>query len=113
VATLMGRKRRIPELSSPNKGLREFGERMAVNTPIQGAAADLIKLAMIAIQRELIRHEFKSAMIIQVHDELVFDILDSEKEEVSGLVRREMEQAAKLCVPLKVKLGIGETWYRE
>ena len=90
-----------------------MAERAAINAPIQGSAADLIKLAMIAIQRELERGRFKSLMIIQVHDELVFDILDSEETEIRERVRSEMESVVKLRVPLKVKVSVGETWYRE
>ena len=113
LTTILGRRSYFPDIQSKNPQLRGFAERAAINAPIQGSAADLIKLAMIAVQRELDSRSFKSVMIIQVHDELVFDILDSEREEVSELIRREMEGAAKLRVPPKVKLSVGETWYRE
>ncbi|GJQ58661.1 MAG: DNA polymerase I [Candidatus Scalindua sp. AMX11] len=110
VSTMLGRIRRIPELISPNKNLREFGERMAVNSPIQGSAADIIKLAMITIFREMKKEELKSKMIIQVHDELVFEVPVSEKEVMETLVRSGMEQAYPLQVPLTVDLRFGENW---
>lgn len=113
LTTLLGRRSYFPEIHSKNIQLRNFSERAAINAPIQGSAADLIKLAMISIQRELERGAFKSLMIIQVHDELVFDIPTDEKTAVSHLIRREMEGAASLKVPLKVKLSVGETWFRE
>ncbi len=113
LTTILGRRSYFPEIHSKNPQLRGFAERAAINAPIQGSAADLIKLAMIAIQRELEKGSYKSLMIIQVHDELVFDIVDSEREKVSKLIRSEMEGAYKLRVPLKVKLGVGETWYRD
>jgi DNA polymerase-1 len=107
---MSGRIRRIPELSSPNKNLREFGERMAINSPIQGSAADLIKLAMITISRDMKKEELKSKMIIQVHDELVFEVPVSEKGTMETLVRTRMEQAYPLQVPLTVDLCFGENW---
>jgi DNA polymerase-1 len=113
LTTLLGRRSYFPEIHSKNPQLRGFAERAAINAPIQGSAADLIKRAMIAIQRGFAKRTLRSAMIIQVHDELVFDILDAEEDEVTTLVRREMESASKLQVPLKVKLSVGETWYRE
>ncbi len=87
VSTMLGRTRRIPELGSTNKNLREFGERMAINSPIQGSAADLIKLAMIDLSREIKKQGLKSSMIIQVHDELVFEVPVPEKELMETLVR--------------------------
>ncbi|MCP5006799.1 MAG: DNA polymerase I [Planctomycetes bacterium] len=110
VSTMLGRTRRIPELASTNKNLREFGERMAINSPIQGSAADLIKLAMIDISREIKKQGLKSSMIIQVHDELVFEVPVPEKELMETLVRTLMEQAHPLKVPLTVDLCFGENW---
>jgi DNA polymerase-1 len=110
VSTMLGRSRRIPELISPNKNLREFGERIAVNSPIQGSAADIIKLAMITIFREMKKEVLKSKMIIQVHDELVFEVPVSEKEVMETLVRSGMEQAYPLHVPLTVDLRFGQNW---
>lgn len=113
LTTLFGRRSYFPDIHSRNPQLRGFAERAAINAPIQGSAADLIKKAMIGIQRKLEERSLKSLMIIQVHDELVFDILNGEKEEVGELVRREMEGAAKLKISLKVKLSVGETWYKD
>jgi DNA polymerase-1 len=113
LTTILGRRSYFPEIHSKNPQLRGFAERAAVNAPIQGSAADLIKLAMIAIEKELEQGGFESQMIIQVHDELVFDILDREADAVSEVVRQKMEGAATLRVPLKVKLSVGESWYRE
>ncbi|MDR4506432.1 MAG: DNA polymerase I [Candidatus Scalindua sp.] len=110
VSTMLGRSRRIPELKSPNRNLREFGERIAVNSPIQGSAADIIKLAMIAISREMKKKGLQSRMIIQVHDELVFEVPVSEKAVMEKLVRTHMEQAYPLQVPLTVDLRFGENW---
>ncbi len=110
VTTLFGRRRFIPELASSVVAVRNFGERMAVNTPIQGTAADLIKLAMINIQRRLEREEMRSKMILQVHDELVFEVPDQEIETMKELAREEMEGVLKLAVPIKVDMGIGKNW---
>jgi DNA polymerase I len=110
ITTLFGRRRFIPELASSVLAVRNFGERMAVNTPIQGTAADLIKLAMINIQRRLAREEINSKMILQVHDELVFEIPDQESDAMKKLVREEMEGVLKLAVPIKVDMGIGKNW---
>ncbi|MDR4499477.1 MAG: DNA polymerase I [Candidatus Scalindua sp.] len=110
VSTMLGRRRHIPELKSPNKNVREFGERIAMNTPIQGSAADLIKLAMIEIFREMEKEKLKSKMIIQVHDELVFEVPVSEKQIMETLVRNRMEQTYSLDVPLTVNLCFGRNW---
>jgi DNA polymerase I len=110
VMTLFGRRRFIPELASSVVSVRNFGERMAVNTPIQGTAADLIKLAMINIQRRLTRGKILSKMILQVHDELVFEVPDQEIDTMKELAREEMEGVLKLAVPIKVDLGIGKNW---
>ena len=113
LTTILGRRSYFPEIHSKNVQLRGFAERAAINAPIQGSAADLIKLAMIAIEKEFETRRLESLMIMQVHDELVFDMVDREADEVSRLVREKMEGAASLQVPLKVKLSVGETWFRE
>ena len=110
VTTLLNRRRYLPEIRSDNRRMREFAERTAVNTPIQGTAADLIKVAMIHIHNRLIKEELKSMMIMQVHDELVFEVPESEIERMKQLVREEMEGAIELTVPIKVDLGIGANW---
>jgi DNA polymerase I len=110
VFTLLGRRRFIPELASSIAAVRSFGERMAVNTPIQGTAADLIKLAMINIQQRLKREERRSKMILQVHDELVFEVPDPEIDTMKKLAREEMEGVLKLVVPIKVDIGVGKNW---
>lgn len=110
VTTLMNRRRYLPEINSPNPAVRQFAERTAVNTPIQGTSADLIKIAMIAIDRDLRKGRFSSGMIMQVHDELVFEIALDEKEEVTKLIRAGMEGVAKLEVPLKVGISSGPNW---
>jgi DNA polymerase-1 len=110
VTTLLGRRRFIPELASSTAAVRSFGERTAVNTPIQGTAADLIKLAMIHIQARLTRQGLRTKMILQVHDELVFEAPDGEIEAVKTLVREEMEGVLTLSVPIKVDIGVGKNW---
>jgi len=110
VTTLFGRRRFIPELSSSAVAIRNFGERMAVNTPIQGTAADLIKLAMINIQSRLGREDLKSKMILQVHDELIFEVPDQEIDRMKTLVREEMEGVLTLSIPIKVDMGVGKNW---
>ena len=108
--TIFGRRRPIPEIGSDNKVTRSLGERLAVNTPIQGSAADLIKVAMINISRRIRLEGLKSLMILQVHDELVFEVPEDELDAMSALVRDEMEGAAKLDVPIKVDMGSGPNW---
>jgi DNA polymerase-1 len=110
VTTLFERRRFIPELASSTAAVRSFGERTAVNTPIQGTAADLIKLAMIRIHALLSRQSLRSKMILQVHDELVFEVPDEEIEPMKLLVRNEMEGALTLSVPIKVDIGTGKNW---
>jgi DNA polymerase-1 len=110
VRTLFGRLRPIPDIESRNPNQRGFAERTAVNTPLQGTAADLIKLAMIALDRKLNERKLKTRMILQVHDELLFEVPDDEKEEVEELVRAEMEGVVKLNVPLVADLGFGPNW---
>jgi DNA polymerase-1 len=110
VETIFKRRRYVPELRERNFNIRAFGERVATNAPIQGSAADLIKIAMIRIHRVLREHALQSKMILQVHDELVFEVHPEELEEVRALVSHEMENAAKLSVPLVVDVGVGENW---
>jgi DNA polymerase I len=110
VQTIFGRRRYIPELRDRNFNVRAFGERTATNSPIQGSAADLIKIAMIRIHDLFRREEVESRMLLQVHDELVFEAPPQELEYVTGLVRREMESAAQLSVPLVVEIGTGSNW---
>ena len=111
VTTLMNRKRIIEELKSKNFMIRSSGERMALNTPIQGSAADILKKAMVDIYNEFNKRGLKSKMLIQVHDELVFNVVVSEIEEVKELVKNIMENTYKLSVPLKVEMEIGDNWY--
>jgi DNA polymerase-1 len=108
--TIFGRRRFIPELRDKNFNIRAFGERTAQNTPIQGSAADLIKIAMINIGARLSREHFQGAMLLQVHDELVFEVPPEEQDTLAAMVREEMEGAAKLDVPLVVQLGAGPNW---
>jgi len=110
VSTLFGRVRPIADISSKNFAARGFAERTAVNTPLQGTAADLIKIAMIRIDRELERRKLKSRMTLQVHDELVFEAPQDEVEELRSLVRKEMEEVHPLKVPLAVEIGAGPNW---
>ncbi|MFA4922644.1 MAG: DNA polymerase I, partial [Ignavibacteriaceae bacterium] len=108
--TLLGRRRFLKNINSNNYSLRNFEERVAINMPIQGTAADMIKLAMINIHRELSRRKYDTKMVLQVHDELVFDALKSETEEVVPLVKDLMENALPLSVPILVETGIGDNW---
>jgi DNA polymerase-1 len=108
--TIFGRRRYIPELRDRNFNVRAFGERAAANSPIQGSAADLIKMAMINIDRALRDRRCSSRMLLQVHDELVFEVPGPERDDVAGLVVHEMEHAAELSVPLLVDLGFGRNW---
>jgi len=110
VKTLFGRVRPIPDIQSRNANLRGFAERTAVNTPLQGTAADLIKLAMIRIDRRLADENLKSVMTLQVHDELLFDVPEDEAEQVQALVKHEMEHVIELKVPIVADCGIGANW---
>ena len=107
---ILGRKRPIPELSARDAAVRQFGERTAVNSPIQGTAADIIKLAMIRIDKRLAGEGLRTSMILQVHDELVFEVPEQEMDQIKILVREEMEGAMSLKVPLKVDIGGGKNW---
>jgi DNA polymerase-1 len=111
VTTIFGRKRYIPELQSRNFNIRSFGERLALNTPIQGTAADIIKIAMINVYRRLAEQKMHSKLILQVHDELIVEALEDELEQVKSIMVTEMEKAAKLAVELKVDISYGKSWY--
>ena len=110
VETLMNRKRFLPDINAKNQQVRKFAERTAINAPIQGTAADLIKIAMLNIHRRLQAEGLKSRMIMQVHDELVFEVPEAELELMAALVKQEMEGVYAMRVPLKVDVGWGETW---
>ncbi len=111
VTTLLGRRRYLPELFSDNQGVRAAAENMAINTPVQGSSADIIKLAMINIRDRLRREKLTAQMILQVHDELVFELPMAELEQVKPLVVEEMERAVQLDVPVKVDVGVGRNWF--
>ena len=110
VETIMGRRRYLQNINSQNNMIRSGAERNAINAPIQGSAADIIKIAMIRIHNEFKKQSLKSKMLLQVHDELVFDVFCKEKELVQGIVKNTMESAVKLDVPLKVDLDFGKNW---
>jgi DNA polymerase-1 len=108
--TIFGRRRPFPDLASPNRIVREAAERAALNAPIQGTAADIIKRAMITIDREIRHRGLLSRMVLQVHDELVFELVPGEREELETMVVSQMGAAAKLAVPLDVQVGFGANW---
>lgn len=112
VTTILNRRRYLPELISPNRMTRSFGERAAMNTPIQGSAADIIKLAMVQVQQSLKKHGLKTKMVLQVHDELIFDVPQGEVEQLVQLVRDCMENAVTLDVPLVVDIKVGPNWHQ-
>ena len=111
VKTLFNRRRYLPELNSGNFIQRSFGERVAMNTPIQGSAADIIKIAMVNIYKRLKKENLSSKLILQVHNELIIDAQKDELEKVKDILKTEMESAAKLSVPLVADMNVGETWY--
>jgi len=111
VTTLLGRKRVINELRASNYNVRSFGERAAMNMPLQGSSADIIKVAMINVSKKLKEGAYKAKLVLQVHDELVIDCPKDEVNAVSALLKEEMENAVVLNVPLTVEIGIGENWY--
>ncbi len=110
VQTLMGRKRWLKDITSANQTVRSYAERNAINAPIQGSAADMIKIAMINIHRELQRMKVKSRMVLQVHDELVFDVYKPELELIKPIIEKHMQQALPLKVPVEVGMGVGDNW---
>ncbi len=111
VTTLFNRRRYLPELNAGNFIQRSFGERVAMNTPIQGSAADIIKIAMVNIYKRLKAEKLKSKLVLQVHDELIIDACKNELEQVKSILKYEMENAVKLNVPLVADMNVGETWY--
>ena len=111
VKTILNRIRYIPELKMSNRNMVSFGERVARNTPIQGSAADIIKLAMLACHKRFIKENLKSRLILQVHDELIFETANDEIEIVSKIVKEEMESVYKMSVPLVVDIAVGKSWY--
>ncbi len=110
VETLWGRKRYIPEINSRNKNVQQFGERLAVNTPIQGSAADMIKTVMIKLHKLLPRQGYKATMILQVHDELIFEVEETACEDLGNFLKEEMTKIKKLKVPLEIEIGWGKNW---
>jgi DNA polymerase-1 len=110
VETILNRKRHLKDINSANFVVKAHAERNAVNAPIQGSAADVIKLAMIKIDEELTNQNLKTRMLLQVHDELVFEAPEDELETVTALIKNEMENAYKTSVPLLVEVGVGDNW---
>ena len=111
VTTLFHRRRYLPELTSSNRVTRAFGERVAMNTPIQGTAADIIKIAMVRVYRRLKAENLQSRLLLQIHDELIVEAPQQEAQRVQALLKEEMEQAVQLEVPMLVEAKIGKTWY--
>ena len=109
--TILGRRRYLPDLTSDNRQRREMAERMALNAPIQGSAADIIKVAMLNVDRALTAQGLASRMLLQVHDELVFEVAEGEREVLEALVREQMASAAELSVSLDVSVGTGASWH--
>lgn len=109
--TLFGRKRFLPDINSKNRTIKSMAERVAINSPIQGTAADIIKKAMINIQNVMDERELESKMILQVHDELIFEVPDHEVDEMKLLIKEKMENVVELKVPLTVEVGVGQNWY--
>ena len=112
VTTMYGRRRPIPELTSSNFMQRSFGERVAMNSPIQGTAADIMKIAMVRVWESLHREGLKSRMILQVHDELLIETYAGEEEQVRRILTQQMQQAADLSVTLEIDLHTGDNWYQ-
>jgi len=110
VQTVLGRRRFLPEINSYNRMVREAAERMAINAPVQGSSADIIKIAMINLHREMERRNLKSKMLLQIHDELLFEVTEEEVEEMKSLVAELMSRAFELCVPVKIDIKLGRNW---
>ncbi|NCA80455.1 MAG: DNA polymerase I, partial [Sphingobacteriia bacterium] len=110
VETIFHRKRFLPDITSHNANVRKFAERNAVNAPIQGSAADIIKIAMVRIAKRLEEAQLQTEMILQVHDELNFNVPKAELEQVKAIIKTEMEGAFQLAIPLKVDIGVGNNW---
>jgi len=111
VATLMGRRRDLPELNDRSYNIRQFGERAAMNSPIQGTAADIIKLAMVRVDEALRAEGLRARLILQVHDELIVEAPEEEAEAAGALLRRTMESVMKLSVPLTAEVNIAKSWF--
>ena len=111
VKTILNRRRFIPEISSSNKIVKALGERLAMNAPIQGSAADIIKLAMVNVWRRLRKEKLESSIILQVHDEIIINAKKEELEKVKALLKEEMENVIEFSVKLEVDENVGETWY--
>ena len=111
VKTLINRRREIPEINSSNYMVKQFGKRAAMNAPIQGSAADLIKIAMVRIDKRMNKENLNSSMILQVHDELIFNVVEDEKEVMSNLIKEEMNNAMDLDVPLESDGSYAKDWY--
>lgn len=111
VKTLYGRRRPLPDIKAKSRNIREYAERTAINTPIQGSAADMIKLAMIQLHREFQSRQLKSQMILQIHDELIFEVTRDELDLIQPIIREIMENALPLEVPVKVDIGVGQNWF--
>ncbi|MGH7684707.1 MAG: DNA polymerase, partial [Vulcanimicrobiaceae bacterium] len=111
VSTLLGRRRYIPDLRAKNFALRAAAEREATNAPLQGSAADLMKLAMVKVDRAIADAKLDAVMLLQIHDELIFEIAVDQREKVARLVKHEMESAMQLAVPVEATIKIGTTWY--
>jgi DNA polymerase-1 len=110
VETIMKRRRYLKDINGKNAIMRGFAERNAINAPIQGSAADVIKVAMINLQKELLDQNFKSKLLLQVHDELVFDVYKDEVEKIKPLIKEKMEQAIEMVVPLTIEMDIASNW---
>ena len=111
VTTILNRRRYLPDLFSSNRNVRNFGERTAMNTPIQGSAADIIKLAMLSVDREIRTRGLNVSMLLQVHDELIFELPEAELEKAAAIIKSCMENAYELNVPLEVDMKYGRNWY--
>jgi DNA polymerase-1 len=110
VQTVLGRRRFLPEIGSANRMVREAAERMAINAPVQGSSADIIKIAMINLHREMEKRNLKSKMLLQIHDELLFQVPEGEVEEMKSLVSELMPRAFELRVPVKIDIKLGKNW---
>ena len=108
--TILGRRRYLPDLNSDNRQRREVAERMALNAPIQGSAADIIKVAMLNVVSAMKKEVLASRLLLQVHDELIFEVYPGEGQALEQIVKREMESAIELSLPLAVNLGVGASW---
>ena len=111
VSTLVNRRRYLPDINSSNYNIRSFAERTAMNTPIQGTASDIIKIAMVRMSEQLSQNKLRSRLLLQVHDELIFEVPEEEIAKMQSIVKRTMEEAIELKVPLKVDLNVGPTWF--